>query len=53
VKQIFIELWMSLETGFTKSQIEKIVNNLDSFTNPLITPIQKLINNDYLLNESC
>lgn len=53
VKEIFVELWMSLETGFSKNQIIRVVDNLDSFTSALIVPIQKLSNNTYLYNESC
>ena len=52
VKEVFVDLWLSLETGFTKKQIETIVWNLDNFSHDLIVPIEGLSENTYLLNES-
>ena len=42
VKEVFVDLWLSLETGFTKKQIETIVWNLDNFSHDLIVPIEGL-----------
>ena len=52
VKEVFVELWLTLETGFTKKQIETVVWNLDNFSDDLIVPIEELSENTYLLNES-
>ena len=52
VKEVFVDLWLSLETGFTKKQIETIVWNLENFSHDLIVPIEGLSENTYLLNES-
>ena len=52
IQEVFVDLWMMLETGFTQNQIIKIVGNLESFEHPLIVPIEHLSNNDYLINES-
>ena len=52
VKEVFVELWLTLETCFTKKQIETVVWNLDNFSDDLIVPIEELSENTYLLNES-
>lgn len=54
IKEVFVELLISLETWFTNEQIKKIINNYDKFNSELIVPIEELhwIENTYLLNES-
>jgi len=52
IKKVFVELWLALETWFSKSEIERIVDTLDNFTNDLIVPIEDLFENTHLFNES-
>jgi threonine synthase len=51
IKEVFVDLWVSLETWFTREQIEDVVSGLDSFSDDLIVPIEELGDNNYLLNE--
>ncbi len=52
IKEVFVELFKSLEIGFDDKQIKEIVDNYDKFTNDFIVPIEFLEDNTYLLNES-
>lgn len=52
IKEVFVDLRISLETGFTKDQIERVVSQLDTFRHNEIVPIETLSQNTYLLNET-
>jgi len=51
IKEVFVELLLSLETWFTKEQVIQIVENLEKFNSDLIVPITFLKENDYLFEE--
>ncbi len=53
IKEVFVELLLSLETWFTQQQVVEIVENLDKFDNDLIIPIEDLdwIDNTHLFEQ--
>lgn len=53
VKSMFRFLWTKMGTWLTHEEIEEIVNSLDSFKSPFITPVEKIWENGiYLMNET-
>lgn len=53
IKSMFRFLWLKMWTWLSGSEIEEVVNSLDSFESPFIVPVEKIWNNwIYLINET-